>query len=165
MIQCEWCGKDSDTYLCSKCAEGAGIEPDPVVLEVCAALESIGKPASQEAKYAENIAYYVNEVERLQAELAQARAQVENEKWRPIETAPQDGTVIDIWIDDRIADVYWGKPHHECGEAGQYCDSCPSYDAWCDCFGYVTGPEGSIEGEPTHWKPRPSHPSTERQDG
>jgi len=44
----------------------------------------------------------------LNAELEQAKAE---RQWRPIETAPKDGTGIDVWIGGaagfRIANVYW----------------------------------------------------------
>lgn len=78
--------------------------------------------------------------------------------WQPIETAPRDGTVIDIWADgERIADVYWGKPDHCCGEMGQYCDSDWHREkpGWVVC-----AINASYWGSkpPTHWQPLPAEP-------
>lgn len=83
-------------------------------------------------------------------------------RWQPIETAPKDGTVIDLWIGGefprREAECYWGKPPHECGEMGRLCDS-----DWHDLEnGWVPG-HGLFEfslsdGEITHWMPLPEPP-------
>ncbi|KAB2680367.1 hypothetical protein [Brucella pseudintermedia] len=46
---------------------------------------------------------------------------VEGDGWRPIESAPKDGTVIDLWSDEygRLTDCYWGAPMaYEGGETG-----------------------------------------------
>ena len=72
-------------------------------------------------------------------------------EWRVIETAPRDGTKIDVWADGRrIADASWGD-----------------YDDW------VVTPSGrqgwryhhdehatyySIDPPPTHWMPLPEPP-------
>lgn len=100
--------------------------------------------------------------------LAFARHRLERSEpvgWKGIESAPKDGTRIDLWIGGeypaRYPDAYWGRPEHTCGEAGRYCDCCPSYDGWVDgtlnC--YLTGDDG-MEDEPTHWMPLPSAPGT-----
>lgn len=82
-------------------------------------------------------------------------------EWQPIETAPLDGTFVDLWLGNdenphRITDAYWGRPYHTCGEAGQYCDSCPpNKDVWCDsCF-----PTEEDGYQPTHWMPLPTPPT------
>lgn len=73
--------------------------------------------------------------------------------WQPIESAPKDGTVVDLWLGNdedphRRTDCYWGRPYHSCGEAGQYCDSCPpDHDMWCDPM--TGGYEEELQ--PTHW--------------
>lgn len=69
-------------------------------------------------------------------------------EWRPIETAPRDGTKIDVWHGgERMTDVYWSDIQ----------------DAWC--FDGACGPE-----EPTplaafppvrHWLPLPPAPGAE----
>jgi hypothetical protein len=92
-------------------------------------------------------------------------------EWQPIETAPKDGTVIDLWVDGefagRRASCYWGKPWHDCGEHGRYCDS-----EWHDLDnGWVDDlnmPLRSLDDrEPTHWMPLPAAPAalSQKKDG
>jgi hypothetical protein len=91
--------------------------------------------------------------------LASYDALIAASSWQPIETAPKDGTTIDLWLGNhRVADAWWGRPEHSCGEMGRHCDNHPSYDGWCDVFGYVTGPDGHESGEPSHWQPLPAPP-------
>lgn len=89
---------------------------------------------------------------------------VDRPGWRPIETAPKDGTTIDVWRDGSRETVYWGFPPHECGETGQYCDSdwhSIKKPGWiCSTFGeFVGGKHDPF----THWLPIP--PAPESQDG
>ena len=107
-------------------------------------------------------------VEDLRALLAAIPTGGEGEAWRPIESAPRDGTRVDLVIDgQRSPDAYWGRPDHSCGEAGQYCDSCPTYDGWVDStfMHYLTGEEGLSGRDPTHWRPPPALPPAPSQDG
>lgn len=93
------------------------------------------------------------------------RAPAELTGWRDIETAPKDGSLIDIWIAGcRETDVRFGRPEHSCGEYGRYCDSCPSYDGWVSshCEHYLTGESGLYDDEPTHWMYPPAPPGTTR---
>lgn len=78
--------------------------------------------------------------------------------WLPIETAPRDGTVIDLWVNgERFADCKWGFPEHCCGEAGQYCDS-----EWHgQSEGWVVTHLNEFlwtDDDPTHWMPLPTPP-------
>ena len=81
--------------------------------------------------------------------------------WMPIESAPRDGRVIDLWVSGdfarRLPDCFWGKPDHCCGEAGQYCDSewnsLPN--GWVDST--LNEPIGGDDA-PTHWQPLPPPP-------
>ena len=63
--------------------------------------------------------------------------------WRPIDSAPRDGTVIDVWIGERRTNVRWVKAR----------------SGW-----WRVNPDGSLNeyGEreltPTHWRPLPSPP-------
>jgi len=67
--------------------------------------------------------------------------------WQPIETAPKDGSEIDLWANGRRrANCRWGvfrwhngKPQDE------------------PCWGpYMMGEEGPLQ--PTHWQPLPTPP-------
>lgn len=82
--------------------------------------------------------------------------------WQPIETAPGDGTVIDVWRDGTRETVYWGFPPHCCGEMGQYCDSDwhgIKKPGWiCSTFGeFIGGKHDPF----THWRPLPSGPAVD----
>jgi hypothetical protein len=59
--------------------------------------------------------------------------------WQPIETAPRDGTMIDVWAwpGERIPDVSWRE------EWGQ----------WLHDDG-----NGLLSCVPTHWMPLPAPP-------
>lgn len=80
--------------------------------------------------------------------------------WQPIASAPQDGTTIDLWHREfgRQTDHYWGLPHHECGEAGIYCDSDwhSEKEGWVDStFNHLSFNTEEI----SHWMPLPPPPS------
>ena len=83
--------------------------------------------------------------------------------WRPIESAPKDGTVVDLWCvsdnsrDQRIADAKWVKPDGRRGKAG------PQWCVFDHEFGFT---EVESLGETyffkaTHWMPLPEGPSNE----
>ena len=72
----------------------------------------------------------------------------------PIETAPKDGTVIDLWSDEygRLTDCYWGAPMaYEGGETG-----------WVHAHSneWAESPD-----EFTHWRPLPLPPVKGGQNG
>ena len=111
---------------------------------------------------------YADENQRLydraiaaEARLAQAEGgPAVTEAWQPIESAPLDGTTVDLWHEDfgRHTDHYWGVPSHECGEAGSFCDS----DWHSISEGWVDGTFNSLSDEPqgfTHWMPHPKPPA------
>ena len=93
-------------------------------------------------------------------EVKEALKAADEASWRPINTAPLDGTYVDLWVIDddgkgrRFTDAYYGEIPHTCGEYGKYCDSCPEQgDFWIDgIFGH------EIYGEITHWMPLPKPP-------
>lgn len=80
----------------------------------------------------------------------------EESKWLPISSAPKDGTVIDLFVNgSRHPNYAWGKPPHECGESGMYCDSDwhSEKPGWYDTtFNYF------LHESPTHWMPLPEPP-------
>lgn len=96
--------------------------------------------------------------------LSMARALLDGGEWQGIESAPRDGTYVDLWIDGRRwADCYWGFPEHCCGEAGQYCDS-----DWHSLGpGWVEStfnlPIDAVEQEPTHWRHLPVPPTAPQE--
>ncbi len=79
-------------------------------------------------------------------------------QWQPIESAPKDGTVIDLWHEEfgRYPDCYWGLPAHTCGEMGSLCDSdVHSMDeGWVDTFNEIQFPANQY----THWMKLPTPP-------
>lgn len=105
---------------------------------------------------------YEQVAERLLSELAAAPASpLPGGGWQDISTAPKDGTVIDVWRDDGGRDtVFWGMPHHDCGEMGKYCDSdwhrirAPGWV--CNTFHEFVGRNHNPF---THWMPVPAAPT------
>lgn len=85
---------------------------------------------------------------------------VEGNGWLSIESAPKDGTVIDLWSAEfgRQPDCFWGKREHHCGEDGQYCDSDwhSEPDAWID-----SAQNSDTFDDVTHWRPLPAPPAGE----
>lgn len=77
--------------------------------------------------------------------------------WQGIESAPKDGTEIDVWVGGefprRVTDVQWREPtDSEWWVHGG--DTIETPEAtWHDAF----GPLGRSE-QPTHWKPSPAPP-------
>jgi hypothetical protein len=77
--------------------------------------------------------------------------------WQPIETAPKDGTEIDVWCGGefprRVTCASWREPtESEWWSHGG--DTIDTPDAcWHDCF----GPLGK-DNTPTHWMPLPAPP-------
>lgn len=69
--------------------------------------------------------------------------------WRPIETAPKDGSLIDLWCGDyeRVADAKWDTKRRAWVEWG--------IDGF-DCMEWVRLPDYY---KPTHWMPLPEPPT------
>jgi len=64
--------------------------------------------------------------------------------WQPIETAPKDGTVVDLWADGRLANCLWER-HLD--------------DHWRQQYSEATGSSfGVSDLLPTHWMPLPEPP-------
>lgn len=64
-------------------------------------------------------------------------------QWQPIETAPKDGSYVDLWDANgqRWVDAIWGKP-----ESGPMA----SVKCWC-CFHVVWEEWAEISNPVTHW--------------
>lgn len=83
------------------------------------------------------------------ATLAAGSQAVQVPGWRPIDSAPKDGSQIDVWIgDEREPDVFWGTP--KLGHRAP-CWCRHTYDPY---WGWV--PESV--GTPSHWMPKPLQP-------
>jgi hypothetical protein len=72
--------------------------------------------------------------------------------WRPIEIAPKDGELVDLWcpgqsVPRRVADAFYDR-----GRGGWIFFACAS-------MGFVRVADEA--GEPTHWRRRPRPPETE----
>lgn len=89
--------------------------------------------------------------------------------WQPIDSAPRDGTKIDVWRDGkRYCDVFWSFSRNAAtGEA--LVD--PVWDGWAQegsvgmsyTPNYIDyGHENWKRREPTHWMPLPQPPLEEK---
>ena len=71
--------------------------------------------------------------------------------WQPIETAPKDGTIFDVWLGDASKsdlDFY-------CGRGTQ---RSPSWHWWNGKFRPAGGLGMPTFVQPTHWMPLPAAP-------
>ena len=96
----------------------------------------------------------------------------EEDGWRPIETAPKDGTDILLWSSvgvrgDGGATIGRWTSEEECrrqiGDCGGEC-RCPEYEyddpSWISWDGGFT-----LEHPPTHWRPLPPPPALSTGEG
>lgn len=80
--------------------------------------------------------------------LSHIRALEEEAKWRPIETAPKDGTPVLLFFP--------AGPHHGGAIEGWWFSSPKEIDdGWETIIGTI--------GEPTHWRPLPDPPEGEKK--
>ncbi len=89
--------------------------------------------------------------------------------WQPIETAPKDGSVIDLWVTcqsdaRRVPDAYWSHEGFQYGPVRQ--DGKPGWAAanmgYDGCDGYADDPEDGQRA--THWMPLPPSPNKDGSD-
>lgn len=71
-------------------------------------------------------------------------------EWQPIETAPKDGTVIDLWAVDRCANCFWYE--QEDPEDWRYSE-------WRQLYSEAPHSSFPLGLEPTHWMPLPEPPT------
>lgn len=86
--------------------------------------------------------------------------------WQPIDSAPKDGTIIDLWIVDgsgegcRVPDAYWTNDGFTFGPTCT--EGIPGWGAanmgYDGCDGYALDPEDG-DARMTHWMPRPAPPA------
>jgi hypothetical protein len=74
--------------------------------------------------------------------------------WLPIETAPRDGTTIDVWAEgERVSNVWWGDPQRcwtkDAEPTRGWCVQEAHWDEFHD---------HEVDPAPTHWMPLPSPP-------
>ena len=80
--------------------------------------------------------------------------------WQPIETAPKDGTLMDIWAyRERIPDARFCIPHSYYNSAtGKYATRPATF-----CSMEIVDIDGERGWDPiqaaTHWMPRPAPPT------
>jgi hypothetical protein len=69
-------------------------------------------------------------------------------EWQPIETAPKDGRLVDVWtVRGRVADVHWGVDTEGNQAVG-----------WLKPYNPDINSQLMREGAPTHWMPLPASP-------
>lgn len=76
-------------------------------------------------------------------------------RWRPIETAPKDGTVVDLWYgDQRYPNCEWDRSYASLPE--QFC-------GWAQNYAERPGSTYPLPPgfRPTHWRPLPEPPGAE----
>lgn len=77
--------------------------------------------------------------------------------WQPIETAPKNETVVDLWAvlpehdptqGERLANCFWRVFPGDRINEGQ----------WCQQYAEAPGSSFEVDEIPTHWMPRPEPP-------
>ena len=100
--------------------------------------------------------------------------QARSEGWRPIETAPKDGTIIVLFVPtginrkysspmsaDKLCLGFWGSNGEVLGGGPDGWHSVESEEEIWGCGGELTGPMTSVECtsvSPLHWMPLPTPP-------
>lgn len=86
--------------------------------------------------------------------------------WRPIKTAPKDGSDVLVLIDCAgvsIVHIAWYRGREEWESSGQYAGGWDTFDDWEGWWSYT---RNSISEEklmaPTHWMPLPAGPEQEK---
>lgn len=87
-----------------------------------------------------------------------------NGKWKPIETAPRDGTCFQARIPGHGSDnvIAWvdgllNSADKDCG-GWQFVSEQEPPDSWTDGICWTVNADGVPSIEPTHWMPLPEPP-------
>lgn len=82
---------------------------------------------------------------------------IDSISWQPLDTAPKDGTPIDMWSRrGRITNARWLTPVCHVEEYKAWC--AEEYEE-CGSYGLTQLVYVEIDPEPTHWMPVPADPS------
>ena len=102
---------------------------------------------------------------RILADQTLAKADYQVSEWRPIETAPKDGTEVLVYVEVAtvpVAHIAFYRSAEQWETEGQYCGGWDSVEEWEGWWSYV---RHSVTQEklddittPTHWMPLPSPP-------
>jgi len=93
-------------------------------------------------------------------EIISLRLLLDCQRWHPIETAPKDGTRIDLWAGQRIFNAVWRAQFKD--ETDPYCFTWWAPEPDCECRG-IEWEDQRIGVDPTHWMPIPKPPCNERE--
>jgi hypothetical protein len=80
--------------------------------------------------------------------------------WRPIESAPKDGSVVLLWLKEwagEINGVYPAKQADDAVAVGWWRDGSSDYPG-ADWWELAGGDAYATWGRPSHWQPLPAPP-------
>jgi hypothetical protein len=84
--------------------------------------------------------------------------------WRPIATAPKDGTEVLVLLECAgvaVVHIAWYRSREEWESSGQYCGGWDTLEEWEGWWSYTRNSVGQdkLEGyaTPTHWHPKLTH--------
>jgi hypothetical protein len=144
------------------CAERVAVTP-----------RQIGRDCEEALTYIKALEQRVSELEEALTRISmmsdaehpqrEARRALMTSEWRPIETAPKDGSEFDawaVWLDtgkgERVPNVHWGR-------------GCIAFESECELEGWlaaewgIDGCEGLMDPQDqrlTHWQPLPAPPKS-----
>ena len=110
------------------------------------AAEARAEKAEADLKYVNeartlDLADHQTKIKEMAERIRKAEAERDAARWQPIETAPRDGTLIDLWAGERIANCAWNVP-----------SKC-----WAERVGAgFGGKHWAVVNNPTHWMPLPA---------
>jgi hypothetical protein len=128
------------------------IYPIGTLLACAAALRDYKTLRWQDVDVRAMAAQYAALSEQVKTARAQLDALRAATSWRPIESAPRDGTVVDLWVKrwNHETDTFDGK-------RVTGCRACGGADLWLR--EYQQGMPAN--SRPTHWMPLPAPPAPE----